>query len=207
MFLASRRRTHRLHGGLDDPAELDRPRVRRSLPVTMRDTSSRSSMSCDCDFALRSMVSSARPAVPSGRLPPRSSRAQPRMAVERRPQLVRERGEEIVLRAVGGLGLGVEPRVLVSHGGLRRQGRREPLVGLAELIGVELVGQVEPAGAGPTARGRPPRNDVVGDPRRVRPAGRSPSVRQSRTGCRPASSGPRSSFPVSRTPSAPRSGR
>jgi hypothetical protein len=53
----------------------------RSLPVMARDTSRRSSMSCACARALRSMVSKARPALPPSSCPMRSMCAQPRIAV------------------------------------------------------------------------------------------------------------------------------
>ena len=63
--------------------EVDAPATsRRSLPVMMRDTSSRSSMSCACARALRSMVVERRaPSVPGRRAPLRSIRAQPRIAL------------------------------------------------------------------------------------------------------------------------------
>ena len=56
-------------------------RSRRSLPVVMRETSSRSSTSRACAWALRSIFSSARNARGRDNAPDRSSRVQPRMAL------------------------------------------------------------------------------------------------------------------------------
>ena len=84
----------------------------RSFPVMIREMSSRSSMSWACSRVLRSMISIARRA---GRLVQVTARQQARPAedrVERRAQLVRQRGQELVLRAVGGLGL--QPRLLLA---------------------------------------------------------------------------------------------
>ena len=72
-----------------------------SLPVVMRDTSSRSWTSRACACALRSMRSSAcftsscRQLAAAQQVDPADDR------VERRAQLVRERGEEFVLQAIG----------------------------------------------------------------------------------------------------------
>ena len=78
---------------------------RRSLPVMMRETSSTSLISCSCSLAFRSMVSST-----AGRRSASISAGAQHLrvaehGVERRPQLVRERGEELVLQPVGRLGL------------------------------------------------------------------------------------------------------
>ena len=79
----------------------------RSLPVTMRDTSSRSSMSSACCRALRSMISSASDRR-SSRTEPRPQHADPaEHDVQRSAELVRQRGEEFVLGPVGGLRLGL----------------------------------------------------------------------------------------------------
>ena len=77
----------------------------RMLPVMMRETSSRSSMSCSCAFAFRRMTSRAardERAVDTAVV----EHARPAVdRVERRAQLVREHGEELVLAAVERLGL------------------------------------------------------------------------------------------------------
>ena len=87
----------------------------RSLPVTIRDTSRMSAISCSCRCALRSMVSSARVIAGGIEL---AHPQQPRPAehrVQRRPQLVRQRREEVFLRAVGGRQiLGAPPQVLLE---------------------------------------------------------------------------------------------
>ena len=77
----------------------------RSLPVMMRETSSRSSMSCACARALRSMVSRARAAAAGVELARAQQLRPAEDGVERRAQLVREGGQELVLDAVGLLGL------------------------------------------------------------------------------------------------------
>ena len=98
----------RLDRRLDDADQVDGARRRaRSLPVMMRDTSSRSSMSWACSAALRSIVSSAA----ARRVGVEAARAQQLRpaedGVERRAQLVRQRGQELVLDAVGLQQLGV----------------------------------------------------------------------------------------------------
>ena len=76
-----------------------------SRPVIMRETSRTSAISCACALALRSTISSTL-ATRAG-----STRACPQHrhpaedGVERRPQLVRQRGEELVLQPVGLLGV------------------------------------------------------------------------------------------------------
>ena len=71
----------------------------RSLPVTMRAMSSMSSMSRACAAALRSMTCSARSSI-SGFDRMREQDVGPaEHRIERRPQLVRQRGEEFVLHA------------------------------------------------------------------------------------------------------------
>ena len=70
---------------------------------------------------------------PARRLVARQDAAaqQPRVAddrVERRAQLVRQDGEELVLHPVGGLRLRVEARVLQRHRRPRRHAERQPLV-------------------------------------------------------------------------------
>ena len=95
------------------PAARCRPRCRRwppdrpartcsrSLPVTMREISSRSSISRACARAFRSMLSSARClrgwSAPVDAQDPRPAEHR----VERRPQFVRQRREELVLQSVG----------------------------------------------------------------------------------------------------------
>ena len=96
--LASAAGAHRFDRGLDDVAPGRRVASSRSLPVMMRETSSRSSISWVCAAALRSMVSTARAAVSAldaaacEQLRPAEDR------VERRAQLVRERGRNSSLR-------------------------------------------------------------------------------------------------------------
>ena len=87
-------------------------------------------MSCACARALRSMVSSARAA---GSLvePPAAQHVRPAEdGGQRRAQLVRDGGEELVLEAVGALGLGAR----------RALAREQPL---ALLLGRLRVGDVE----------------------------------------------------------------
>ena len=77
-------------------------RSSRSLPVTMRETSSRSSMSCACarGVALDDSRARAAPSLASScRVPQHARPAED--GVERRAQLVRQGGEELVLGAVG----------------------------------------------------------------------------------------------------------
>ena len=96
------------------PAARSRPRRRRwppgrprrtcsrSLPVTMRETSSRSSISRACARALRSMLSRPRACVAGSIGAGRAQHAGPaEHGVQRRPQLVRQRGQELVLQPVG----------------------------------------------------------------------------------------------------------
>ena len=104
----------------------------RILPETIRDTSSTSSTICVSHVALRSSVSRPRAA-----LSPRQDAAaqQPRVAddrVERRAQLVREHGEELVLHAVRRLRVRVQPGVLQRDRGPRGHAQRQPLVLLGE---------------------------------------------------------------------------
>ena len=97
----------------------------RSLPELMRLMSSRSSMSCAWTRALRSMVS--RPARSSSalRLGDAQHLGPAEDGVQRRAQLVRERGEEVVLGVAHALGLGaggalaVEQRLALRGGALR----------------------------------------------------------------------------------------
>ena len=77
---------------------------RRSLPLIARETSSRSSISCVCARALRSMAAIARGLLVSRHL----AREHPRPAVdrgERRAQLVGHRHQELVLQIARGFGL------------------------------------------------------------------------------------------------------
>ena len=77
---------------------------RRILPEMMRDTSRRSSISFTCRRVLRSIASSAC-AVRAVVEPPDAQQRDPgEDRAERRAQLVRERGQELVLGAVRGLG-------------------------------------------------------------------------------------------------------
>lgn len=76
-----RGRSHRFDGHLDDFAELDVADLEPQLPGDMRLVSRRSSMSCACEPALRSMISSARSRLSSARVPLRSIRVQPRIAL------------------------------------------------------------------------------------------------------------------------------
>ncbi len=85
----------------------------RSLPVMMRETSRRSEMSCAWERALRSIASSARRVVCSSTLPGAQHLGPAEHGVERRAQLVGEGGEELVLDAVGLLGL--LARRLLAH--------------------------------------------------------------------------------------------
>ena len=71
-----------------------------SLPLMMRETSSRSSMRRIWARALRSMASNAAPAASPCELAPPEHPDPREHGVERRPQLVRDRGEELVLGAV-----------------------------------------------------------------------------------------------------------
>ena len=95
----------------------------RILPDTMREMSSTSSTICVSDVALRSIVSIA------FSLLVRRDDAGPQHArvaedgVERRPQLVREAGEEIVLDPAGLLHVRVQARVLERDRGPRRDAR------------------------------------------------------------------------------------
>ena len=70
---------------------------RRSLPATMRETSSRSSMSWAWARVLRSMLARARGGLVAGRAGPSAASAPSRDRGERRAQLVGERGQELVL--------------------------------------------------------------------------------------------------------------
>ena len=89
---------------------------RLSLPAMMRETSSRSSMSWASVFVLRSIIPTARAVVGrvellgAQQLRPDEDRAQ------RRAQLVRDHGDELVLGAVRRLR--IEARLLLAAGGL-----------------------------------------------------------------------------------------
>ena len=110
---------------------------RRILPETIRDTSSTSSMIWVSQLALRSMVSRPRASLVAGQQP---AAQQPRVAddrVQRRPQLVRQHREELVLHAVGVLGLDEQPGVL--------EGDRRPA---GDAFGDPLVLRGEHADAG-----------------------------------------------------------
>ena len=71
---------HGLECAVDHTLTVTRFESSRSLPVMIRETSSRSSMSCSWICEFRSMMSIARRVVGSSRCPAASSRAQPRMA-------------------------------------------------------------------------------------------------------------------------------
>src|ERR1051325_2827866 len=79
----------------------------------MRETSSRSSTSCACDLALRSMVSRARFAVASSIPPERGCQG--------RAQLVRDCREKLILCPVRLLRFAVESRVVDGQGGAARE--------------------------------------------------------------------------------------
>ena len=84
----------------------------RSSPATASEVSSRSSTSRDCAWALRSITSAAWLRRSSGTWLRRSIVDQPRMAFERRAELVGEVREQVVLDAVRLFGGGQEPFAL-----------------------------------------------------------------------------------------------
>ena len=93
---------------------------RRSLPATMRETSRMSEMSCSCTRALRPMTSIG---AADGRFvgqPLAQDLGPAHDRVERRAQLVRQRGQELVLQAVHVLGLGARRLLAGQHGGHAR---------------------------------------------------------------------------------------
>ena len=94
----------------------------------MRETSSRSSTSRACTRVLLSIISMAAcdvallDAVDLEHLHPAED------AGHRRAQLVSERGQEVVLGAIGVLRLAIEPRVLHGHGRHLRELREDRFV-------------------------------------------------------------------------------
>ena len=178
MPLASAAGLHRLDRGLDErrPASTGCTSS-RSLPEMMRLMSSRSSISCVCTRALRSIVSSpfGELGLVVGAAPQDLRPAEDR--VERRAQLVRQRREELVLHLAHALGLGargalaleqllallgrllrrfVQPRVVDRDAGLRGDADDEPLGALGEHAGVR-VAEEQPADHLAGARDRPAR--------------------------------------------------
>ena len=85
----------------------------RNLPVTMRETSSRSSISCACRRALRSITSSACADLARRHLLVAQHRGPAQDRRERRAQLVRQRRQELVLELV--VALGGLARFLLAH--------------------------------------------------------------------------------------------
>ena len=111
----------------------------------IRDTSSSSSMIWFWAVALRMMVSTARVVSSGESLPRWSSSAQPTMAVERRPELVGQGRQELVLQAVRGLGgrarllrLPVEVRVVHGDGRVCGEAGDQALVTLVEEPGIGM---------------------------------------------------------------------
>ena len=104
----------------------------RILPDTMREMSSTSSTICVSEVALRSIVSMALAASRPGD----HARAQhPRVAedrIERRPQFVRQAGEELVLEPARLLHAGVQPRVFERDRRPRGDADGQTLVLLSE---------------------------------------------------------------------------
>ena len=99
MLFGRGRRLDDIDGGLHDRAKVDRLRRRAcSLPLMMRAMSSRSSMRRICDIALRSMTSSACRAI-SASAASRKDLRPAEHGVERRPDFVRERREELVFQS------------------------------------------------------------------------------------------------------------
>ena len=115
---------------LDDDRQVDGCTSSRSLPEMMRETSSRSSMSWACERALRSIdLEPARDASRSIGVPSRRSCVQPRMALSGVRSSWETRGEELVLHAVGALGLGARrPLALEQPARARR-----PAAGLGDV--------------------------------------------------------------------------
>ena len=108
------------------------PSFSRSLPPMIRETSRMSSISCDC--AMRVVADDADGPLDHRRVA-LARRQQVRPAenrVQRRAQLVRQRGEELVLQAIDGLGVGA--------GALLALEQHQPL-GFDALPLVDLVAQ------------------------------------------------------------------
>ncbi len=109
----------------------------------MADMSSRSEISCAWTRALRSMTAAARSTVAgSGREVP-STCGPAEDGVERRAQLVREGGEELVLEPVGGFGLLARLALAQQQLGLRVLGA----LALGDLAAQLGVGALELGGA------------------------------------------------------------
>ncbi len=97
MFFAAAAGATTSIGGLDDVLESHGLQSSRSLPLMTRAMSSRSSTSRSCDAALRSITSRRAVARLEARL--RAQDARPaEHGVERRADLVRERGQKLVLQ-------------------------------------------------------------------------------------------------------------
>ena len=156
---------------------------RRSLPATMRETSRMSAISWVWTWALRWMVSTALRRISGEGVPLAQDVGPSHDRVERRPQLVRQDGQELVLAAVRLHRRPVEHGVVDGDGGAQGEVLGHPKVArvVAPLRVRHHQGQHRARPAGASGWGRRCRR------RRPAPAARARAPRRAPTARRPAS--------------------